>query len=51
LVNVWYKKCCIGTGILKFDQFKEGPPMELLYTDDLVFMAETEELLVEKMEK
>ena len=26
-------------------EFREGLPMELLYADDLVLMAETEELL------
>jgi hypothetical protein len=31
--------------------FKEGLPMELLYADDLVLMAETEELLVVKIKK
>ena len=30
-------------------EFREGLPMELLYADDLVLMAETEELLVEKI--
>jgi len=29
--------------------FGKGLPMELLYADDLVFMAETEELLLEKI--
>ena len=29
--------------------FKQGLPMELLYADDLVLMAETEELLVERI--
>jgi len=28
-------------------EFREGLPMELLYADGLVLMAETEELLVE----
>ena len=32
-------------------EFREGLPMELLYADDLVLMAETEELLVEKIQK
>ena len=32
-------------------EFREGLPMELLYADDLVLMAETEELLVEKMRR
>ena len=32
-------------------EFKEGLPMELLYADDLVLMAETEELLLEKLRK
>ena len=31
--------------------FREGLPMELLYADDLVLMAETEEQLVEKINK
>ena len=31
--------------------FRKGLPMELLYADDLVLMAETEELLVEKIKK
>jgi len=32
-------------------QFREVLPMELLYADGLVLMAETEELLVEKIQK
>ena len=32
-------------------EFKEGLPMELLYTDDLILMAETEELLLGKLRK
>ena len=32
-------------------EFREGLPMELLYADDLVLMAETEELLVEKIRR
>ena len=32
-------------------QFREGLPMELLYADDLVLMAESEELLLEKVEE
>ena len=32
-------------------EFKEGLPMELLYADDLVLMAESEELLLEKLRK
>ena len=32
-------------------EFREGLPMELLYTDDLVLVAETEELLIEKLRK
>ena len=31
--------------------FRGGLPMELLYADDLVLMAESEELLVEKIRK
>ena len=31
--------------------FRKGLPYELLYADDLVPIAESEELLVEKMEK
>ena len=31
--------------------FKEGLPIELLYADDLVLVAETEELLMEKLRK
>ena len=31
--------------------FLEGLPMELLYADDLVLVAETEELLMEKLRK
>jgi len=31
--------------------FMDGLPMELLYADDLVLMAETEELVVEKIQK
>ena len=30
---------------------REGLPMELLYADDLVMVAETEELLLEKIRK
>ena len=32
-------------------EFREGLPMELLYADDLVLVAETEELLLEKLRK
>ena len=32
-------------------EFKEGLPMEFLYADDLVLMAESEELLMEKLRK
>ena len=32
-------------------EFREGLPMELLYADDLVLMAESEELLMEKFRK
>ena len=32
-------------------EFREGLPMELLYADDLVLMAELEELLLEKLRK
>ena len=32
-------------------EFREGLPMELLHADDLVLMAELEELLLEKMRK
>ena len=32
-------------------EFREGSPMELLYADDLVLVAETEELLMEKLRK
>ena len=32
-------------------EFREGLPMELLYADDLVLMAEWEELLMEKLRK
>jgi len=32
-------------------EFRESLPMELLYAVDLVLMAETEELLVEKIQK
>jgi len=32
-------------------EFREGLPMKQLYADDLVKMAETEELLVEKIQK
>ena len=32
-------------------EFREGLPMELLYADDLVLMAELEELLMEKVEE
>ena len=34
-----------------FREFREGLPMELLYADDLVPVAETEELLMEKLRK
>ena len=30
-------------------EFREGLPMELLYVDDLVLVAKTEELLMEKL--
>ena len=32
-------------------EFREGLPMELLYADDLVLMAESKELLLEKLRK
>ena len=32
-------------------EFREGLPMELLYADDLILMAETEELLLEKLRR
>ena len=32
-------------------EFREGLPMELLYADDLVLMAELKELLMEKLRK
>ena len=32
-------------------EFREGLPMELLYADDLVLMADSEELLMEKLRK
>ena len=32
-------------------EFREGLPMELLYADDLVLIAETKELLLEKVRK
>ena len=32
-------------------EFREGLPMELLYADDLVLVAETEELLMGKLRK
>ena len=32
-------------------EFSEGLPMELLYADDLVLIAETKELLLEKVRK
>ena len=32
-------------------EFREGLPMELLFGDDLVLVAETEELLMEKLRK
>ena len=32
-------------------EFREGLPMELFYADDLVLMAEPEELLLEKLRK
>ena len=32
-------------------EFKEGLHLEMLYADDLVLMAETEELLLEKLRK
>ena len=32
-------------------EFREGLPIELLYADDLVWMAESEELLMEKLKK
>ena len=32
-------------------KFRKGLPYELLYADDLVLIAESEELLVEKIEK
>ena len=30
-------------------EYREGLPLELLYADDLVLMAESEELLIEKL--
>ena len=32
-------------------EFREGSPMEFLYADDLILMAESEELLLEKLRK
>ena len=32
-------------------EFREGLPMELLYVDDLILMAESKELLMEKLRK
>ena len=32
-------------------EFREGWPMELLYVDDLVLVAESENLLLEKLRK
>ena len=32
-------------------EFREGLPMQLLYADDLVLLAETEELLMEQLHK
>jgi len=32
-------------------EFREGLPIELLYADDLVLLAETQELLVEEIQK
>ena len=32
-------------------EFREGLPIELLYADDLFLMAESEELLMEKLRK
>ena len=32
-------------------EFREGLPMELFYADDLVLMADSEELLMEKLRK
>ena len=32
-------------------EFRESLPMELIYMDDLVLIAETEELLLEKLRK
>ena len=32
-------------------EFREGLPIELLYADDLVLMAESEELLIQKLMK
>jgi len=32
-------------------EFREDLPMELLYADDLVLMAETEQLLAKKIQK
>ena len=32
-------------------EFREGLPIELLYADDLVSVAESEELLIEKLRK
>ena len=32
-------------------EFREGLPMELLYADNLVLVAETEELVMEKFRK
>ena len=35
----------------EFSEFREGPSMELLYADDLALMADSEELLMEKLRK
>jgi len=47
LVHYLLSKC----SKLLSKEFKEGLPMELLYVDDLVLMADTEELLVTKIQK
>jgi len=35
----------------KSKTFREGQPMELLYADDLVLIADSEELLIKKIKK
>ena len=34
-----------------YREFREGLPMELLYADDLVLMADSEDMLMEKLRK